>query len=294
MGHYLASNAIVDRGYAQSIATTYPFIGGHPLSNILTRRLSDTWQGAGGAGRYFAINHGGAPPFRLQLVWLVGCTLAGAYRIRIASGAGTTGVAVYDATYTYSGVGPCVFLLPGHYVANFVSVFGPTVGTLEVQRLVLADALDVSNSFRTDWGQTLVDPNPAQSSAPGGAVVSTSLTPRRQRAFTLAGMSDADVWGADSADGHGASFAEICASCGTTGEVILLPRVTPGVTGSGNEIALRDFAIYGTFDRAPSFKAWAQDKPAEDKGVTPSDADFGALRRLWQSGSLSLSSVAEA
>lgn len=291
VGHYLASNVIVDRGYPV-MSTTYPVIAGHGVANLLTRRLSVTFQGAGAAGRYIAATLGTTPTFRVGLVWLVGCTLAGAYRIRIASAVGTGGSAVYDATYTYAS-GPCVFLLPGHYAGAVVNVFGPTAGVLEIQRLVLADWLDVSGTFRTDWGQILVDPNDAQSSAPGGSFVDTSQVARRQRSFSLSPMTDADVWGADAANGHGTSFSEICASCGTTGEVLLLPRVTPGELGAGNATALRDFSIYGTFDRAPSFKAMGQANP-DGSGKGPSsfiDSDKTKFRRLWQTGALSLQSI---
>lgn len=295
MAHFIGSNVLVDRGYASSISATYPAIGGHPLGNMLTRRLADTWQGAGSAGRYFAVNLNATPLYRVAFVWLVGCTLAGNYRIRIANAAGTGGVAVHDATYAYGGNGPCAFVLPTRYSGAFVSVFGPSAGTIEVARLVLGDLVDVSDSFRTDWGHTFVDPNAAQSSGPGGAFVDTSQVARKQRSFSLVGVDDADLFGLDDATAHGTSLSEIAASCGTTGEVILLPRVTPGVTDGSNQVALGDFAIYGTLDRAMAFKTMGQGRGvgAGKDALVFDDSDPTKVRRLWQSGAMSLSSIAD-
>ena len=294
MAHFIGSNVIVDRGYA-TLSTTYPAIGGHALANMLTRRLADTWQGAAGAGRYFAASLGTTPAFRVMFVWLVGCTLAGSYRIRIASAAGTAGVSLHDATYTYGGVGPCAFILPDHYAGAFVNVFGPAAGTMDVARLVLGDLVDISDTFRTDWGHTFVDPNEAQSSAPGGTFVDTSKLVGRQRAFSLSAIDDAEMWGQDDAAGHGTSLTEIAASCGTTGEIVLLPRVVAGDTSGANAGALTDFAIYGTFDRAPSFKAMGQGRGVSDGGKPEQfdDTDPTRVRRLWQSGSLVLTSIVD-
>lgn len=284
MPHFIGSNVIVDRGYAATLSTNYPAVGGHPVGNMLTRRLSETFQGAGSAGRYVAVNLGTAPLFRVQCVWLIGCTLAGSYRIRIASSAGTFGAAVYDGTYTYAGVGPCCFILPDRYAGAFVNVFGPSAGTIEVSRLVLADLVDVSSTFRTDWGHSFVDPNVAQTSAPGGSYASTAQVARRQRAFTLQNVDDVAFLGGDDASAHGTSLSEIAASCGTTGEVILLPRVDAGDTAGANATNLVDFAIYGNFDRAPSFKlAGLANPPPAGTGET----------RLWQSGAMTLSSIAD-
>ena len=294
MGHYLAGNQLVDRGWAASLASSGAGLPGFPLSNLANRDLSKTWRMNGAAGAYVAAQLGTTPTFRVGLVWLVGATLPGTYTVRLATGLGTAGSTLQSTSFNWTGVGPLAMLLPASVAAPIVNVLVPTAGVVEAARLFIADVLDISETFRTDWSQTLIDPNTVQSGGPGGSIAPGKLVTRRGRSFTLYGMTDADVWGQDSATGHGTSFAEICAANGTTGEIALLPRVDRGVMNAAQEIALRNFAVYGTFDRAPGFKSLGQSVPTNLEHGNPSRTDAATedqLRRLWMSGALGVTAI---
>lgn len=308
MGAIIAGNQMIDRNLT-GVTTNVP--GG--VANLFTRRQHQLWSKPAGAGYYLQFNQARGTRLRvfgllMPMGGIVGSALTFTVRFRTGTGLGggllvasyqfdfdhTTGIDIGDMTDLW-------MVLPPNAPALSTISGTPTYCTIEFPaaalqfwRLFAGDYVDISDNLQSGWSVQMIDPNEAQSVAPGSSYTRSFDTygAARRRKFVgaLSMLSDAQAWGPDIgglSPCWSTSIAEIFASQGSTGEVVLLNRI--GVDRASNFMtaadaqAIASHGIYGHLVRGGGLRMAGSGMDGTDGKAVD------AL--LWNSSALEIDSL---
>lgn len=277
MSAIIAGNQLIDRGLLLVTTNVPPTNDGNGVPRLhtalLNRDLQDYWIAPAGAGRYLSIQS--YYRHRIKLIGLIGYSagqVAGSsytYKVHVRTGPGLAGGSllathtfVYDFTgLQYGDTGDVYFVLPAS------TPQGPNLYyTLELpnayqqwSRLIAGDYVDISDCLGTRWSFVMSDPQLTDSTAPGSSYARDNTlfdgTRLRRMSGSLKPLSSVQAFGDNSAGSRGTSIDDILASQGSTGEIVLLNRIsTAGSVSAGDVESVMSNAMYGHFTRPGSLR----------------------------------------